>query len=694
MFLLFVTTSNCYASKIKKGYEALEVYNYFEAKRLFEKSTKKHPVAAYFGLSIIYARKDNPFSNLDSAHVMISRSFEAFPRAKLKLKEKYKKYQLDSMQIVSQRANISKLYFERAKNVNSIFGYQDFIDKNKWSIYLDSSVLLRDGLAFEIAMRDGSAKGYLQYIETYPNSAHSKNAKELYHKSNYAEQTEGNSYVEYLNFVKNHPDSPYKDEAEDKIYEFATKTGTEEGYRSFIVEHPTNRNMQKAWVHLYNARLKEKYSSESILAFSKEYPDYPYKADLMKELSMADKVFYPVKSNGFWGFCDKDGNSLIEPQYDGVEWFQEGLTVCRIGDKFGYINKIGQIKIAATFDDALPFNEGHALVELNEQWGLIDRNGEYIIPAKFEDLGELKNGLCYFQEADHYGYFDENGMIRLKANYSEAYDFEEGYAVVSKNDYYGVIDQFGTTFLPFKYDDIFHYQDNFYCASYKGYWGVISLESDTLIPFEYDYIGKPNNGYTIVEMDDEFNFINEKGEEVYDLWKEIYPEHRQLAMFKDGYSKIKFEDGFNLIDTSGAKLFKKEAEDLGLYSSLIAIKNNGLWGFQDVKGKMVIPFTFDYATSFSEGTAIIKTNPFFGLINEEGEFLIGPYQEELKFVNDSLLIAKSVGKYGIIDVEGDTLLNYRYNKIEPISDIIVHLEEGEDVYYYNLKSATFIRREE
>ncbi|MFT4600756.1 MAG: hypothetical protein ACI857_000933 [Arenicella sp.] len=692
--VLFLAGGAAHASKIKKGYEALEIFNYFEAKRLFEKSAKKHPVPSYYGLSIIYSRTDNPFSNLDSAHAMISRSYAAFPFTKLKWKERYKKVRVDSLAIVSQRSNISNLFFERATKVNSVFGYQDFVDRNSWSTYVDSAIFLRDDLAFQLAQQKGSANDYLTYLEAYPNSAHSLNATDLYHETNYAEQTQNNNFVDYVNFVKNYPNSPHLGEAEDRIYQIATKTGSEEAYRTFIIDFPANRNIETAWVHLYNARLKEKYSSESIMAFSNQYPDYPYKVDLMREYNMADKLFYPIKQNGVWGFCDKAGNSLIEPRFEGAEWFSEGLTVFKKGEKFGFINKLGQIKIKPIFDDALPFNEGHALVELNELWGLIDRNGEYIITAQYEDLGELKNGLCYFQEGDNFGYFDENGIVRLKAQYSEAYDFEDGHAIVSKNDYYGVIDEFGTTSLPFKFEDVFHYRDNYYCASYKDYWGVISLDSDTLAPFEYDFIGKPSDGFTIVEMDGEFNFLNDTGAIVFDEWIEIYSGHRQLASFKGGYAKVKFEKGFNLVDSSGAKLFKKEVDNVGDFSSLIAIKKGELWGYRDVTNKLIIDYEYDYAYSFNGKTAIVFKSPFFGLIDVRGIYHIDPYQEELKFINDSTIISKRMGRYGMMNDEGDTLLNYVYNKIEPISDSIVSIEEGNDLFYYNLKSRTFIRKED
>jgi hypothetical protein len=41
-----------------------------------------------------------------------------------------------------------------------------------------------------------------------------------------------------------------------------------------------------------------------------------------------------------WGFIDKTGNIVIQPQFDEIfGGFSEGLALVRIGDKLGYISR-------------------------------------------------------------------------------------------------------------------------------------------------------------------------------------------------------------------------------------------------------------------------------------------------------------------------------------------------------------------
>ena len=55
------------AGKLDVAFEALKIHNYFEAKRLFEKSIKSEPTGGAYGLSLILSNDKNPFYQLDSA---------------------------------------------------------------------------------------------------------------------------------------------------------------------------------------------------------------------------------------------------------------------------------------------------------------------------------------------------------------------------------------------------------------------------------------------------------------------------------------------------------------------------------------------------------------------------------------------------------------------------------------------------
>ncbi len=692
---LIVLSLSVSAGRIKKGFEALEIYNYFKAKNLFEKTLKRHEAASSYGLSVIYQRTDNPFTNIDSAYNFVQRSFNAYNILDLKKKEKYRAFGVDSLSILNQRCLISEDLYRRARSKHTIAGYDLFIQKNDWSDFLDSAIFLRDELAYTNADIQGTSDAYNNFLSLYPNSDFGKSANSKYQNTLYTELTASNSFTSYVEFIENHPKSPYRTDAEDKIFEIYTETGSILSYKNFIYEFPENHNVNKAWKHMYNAHLAGEYTPDRIIEFSAQFPDYPYLDELNEELELINTRFYPIKDQDTWGFVDEDGDVRVKTVYQGVEWFKEGLSVVRINEKYGYINKRGQLEIAAIFDDALDFSEGHAVVEVNEKWGMINRNGEYIVQPEYQDLGNLMDGFAYFQaDNDLYGYFDSKGVVRLKPVYDMAYDFQSGEAIVSTNGYYGLIDEFGTTKIPMKYEDLVEFDEYSFKAKLDGHWGLITLKSDTLLPFEFDYIGNYYDNRAIVEVGFRFNYVDLDGNYLMTEWLDTYAESKQLAVFQNGYAKIKFDKGYNLIDTNGIKVFNQEKEGIGAYGNLISAQKEGDWGYVNEKGKMMIDYQYSNALSFENGTALVEMSPLWGVINENGESIVEPIYESLSYINDTLLLAKRMGTYGLISTKGDTILNFYYVSIEPIDEQVVEVEEGGRVYFFNLISSEFIRKED
>jgi hypothetical protein len=694
ILLSFLLASGAFAGKVKKGYMALEIYNYFEAKRLFEKAMKKETMAASYGLSVIYHRADNPFYDLDSAYANIVRAYGSFPAVNEKKRIRYAAFGIDSLAIVNQREIISGQLFERARNEKTVAALQQFIEMNFWSSHIDSAVYLRDELAFEIADNAGTSEAYHQFVETYPTSYFSDQARSRYDKALYLESTASNTLTAYAEFIRKYPESPYRTDAEDQVFAIFTKTGSVESYEKFIENFPANHNVDMAWRKLYNAHMQNiPYNDGNIAEFVSEFPDYPYKDELEIEMTLAGTSFYPVKQGSKWGYINEWGQMVIPPKYEDAEDFHEGLAMVKSDGKYGYVNKSGKLVIDTDFDDALPFNEGHAVVEQRGKLGMINRNGEFIIPPRYEDLGNLENGLAYFLKDSLYGYFDAKGIERLKPKYTSAEDFEDGRAIVSMDHHYGLIDIFGTTFIPVKYDGLKRYKDDVYLAKHNDYWGLISIKGDTILPFEYAYIGPLQDNRALVEKNGQFNYITPGGKLLLTTWINSYSEFKQLAAFRNGYAKIMVDGKYNLVDTSGMRLFAKPKEGLGDYSSLIANVKAGKWGYINPAGVQVIPFSFTTANSFHGNYAIAGNDPFLGLINKTGLYAVQPFYEELSFLNDTLLIAKSLGNYGVLNVNGDTLLNFVYLSIEPINGKIVRIEQGDQLFYYDLERKKFLRKE-
>lgn len=105
---------------------------------------------------------------------------------------------------------------------------------------------------------------------------------------------------------------------------------------------------------------------------------------------------FPVKVSGKYGYIDKTGKLVINPQFDAAWGFAEGLALVGIGErdtttftlglkaggKYGFIDKTGKYVINPQFDAGCGFSEGLARVRLGDlrtgKWGYVDKTGKYI----------------------------------------------------------------------------------------------------------------------------------------------------------------------------------------------------------------------------------------------------------------------------------------------------------------------------
>lgn len=88
-------------------------------------------------------------------------------------------------------------------------------------------------------------------------------------------------------------------------------------------------------------------------------------------IKSGDLIAYESKDK--WGFCDRDGNPVIEPRFDEARSFSNGFAAVCKADKWGYIIENGELVIDYTFDAAYDFNaSGCVFVSTeNQRWEMI-----------------------------------------------------------------------------------------------------------------------------------------------------------------------------------------------------------------------------------------------------------------------------------------------------------------------------------
>lgn len=142
---------------------------------------------------------------------------------------------------------------------------------------------------------------------------------------------------------------------------------------------------------------------------------------------------FKTKSTQLMGFIDKAGKVVVQPKFQYVSDFNNGLAAAKLNNKYGFIDKKGNFIVANEYDDAKDFENGLSVVNKGNQYGAIDAKGAVVVPLKYKDLYEFKDGLLIFYNDDIYDFYNTKG----KSLFSITIGDDDN--VGSVNNGYGII---------------------------------------------------------------------------------------------------------------------------------------------------------------------------------------------------------------------------------------------------------------
>jgi hypothetical protein len=91
---------------------------------------------------------------------------------------------------------------------------------------------------------------------------------------------------------------------------------------------------------------------------------------------------------------------------------------------------------------------------------------------------------------------------------------------------------------------------------------------------------------------------------------------------------------------------------------MIPVMVDGLWGYADATGSIVLPLQYDYAQPFSNGFAAVAVNGLFGYIDAAGTMMIEPqFVEASAFAAGFAVVKDAKGETMLIDKTGTKVLS-------------------------------------
>ena len=238
---------------------------------------------------------------------------------------------------------------------------------------------------------------------------------------------------------------------------------------------------------------------------------------------------------------------------------------------------------------------------------------------------------AYDPETGLWGYIREDGAWGIEPQWETALSFRNGYAIVDMGeDNYGIIDEVGAYIFEPVYDyvdrgtigfdtwvdnDVYIIYDNSLCGWFDSESGYIS-------GLCWEHVESwDDSPYVIAGVGDKETFVHRA------TGKRLLPlQDMSTYGFYDGYALCIVDDGRDfIVDMEGNIAYLPEGllpDDVYLSEGLLLVEDaNGLHGYVDATGQIVIAPQYDDGGLFQHGYTVVEKNGERLLIDRENRVI-------------------------------------------------------------------------
>lgn len=404
----------------------------------------------------------------------------------------------------------------------------------------------------------------------------------------------------------------------------------------------------------------------------------------------------PVSKDGKVAFVDKNGNLITAFSFDYClnritenNYYLSNCWVVSQNDLIGIINSRGELIVDCQYrtlyagvNNLLALSEdklrsydpasGLIMIDLRKykkaDFDVINGITGNLIASEvdFEVMGHLlRYGSSDIPRARDKYFVNSEGKLLFGKKYRRVYPFSENLACVFTKGYdYVVIDRNGEslTQLPPGFDleqdwysihnwenDFSWYQQNFITGVHDGLlavsrsetdkMGYINMMGELVISCQYDNAEPFSNGLAAVESDNQWFYINKRGDVVFRHPKSLF---KKCRIFKNGVAVGEFEENVldsvskisythAIYDTSGKILLKgtRTLHNIVQYYDncfkyklypVQGICSDGsyIFGYINSNFELVIPYQFSFVEPFKDEFTSVTGEKGCGLLDSYG----------------------------------------------------------------------------
>lgn len=394
------------------------------------------------------------------------------------------------------------------------------------------------------------------------------------------------------------------------------------------------------------------------------------------------------------GLINGRGVQVLPSQYEFITFHRSGLIILQNDGMLGCAKPSGQLLLKPSFSQ-LEYDERQlrgyrngilVFVDFDQEWNIKEEyefkkvktivlDFENPIKPKQDDIDFAsltgENGPAgWFKSPRNkqWGFRRPDSSLRHEPIFTKLNHFTEtGLTVATKSKPFSINELFGDTHLQTQYYVLAETKSGNYIIPPK-HWYIFPQE-----------LGKPEVGYARI-----LRFDGKQQIFLYSKGKTTYKEYRFIDSLLEGRARFAtggyFSGNEDPTDPNNACNKLQFLQFIGLDSMAFPWRRRmryrkeyvqfkySKWGYLAEGGNELIPAKFDFAAPFENGTAIVKYNGKWGVIDRSGAFVIKPQYFRVKRLNhkgkDYFEVFKLEPRFGLLDSTGSTAVYPEYRGME------------------------------
>lgn len=394
------------------------------------------------------------------------------------------------------------------------------------------------------------------------------------------------------------------------------------------------------------------------------------------------------QENDHWGLLNLNNEKITPAVYVslaplGSEYFEAAvIQKLSVFPKKGVINTSGKVVISFNYE-SLQYDGNRFIATQRSRdgfaYGLLDIQEKVVIPIRYLRITPIGT-LRYAVENDKkkMALFADTGRQITGFDIDSISGFKSNKAIIYKDLLRGLINRQGDIMEQADFREIKIHDDGTYSVQTQHKWKVLNNINETILEIKADSVTALSKDLYSVSKSG-YHQLRDANFSIADsAW------YSSISELYDGMMIVGYKNKFGLLDYQAKPKTAFIYDSLLFLRGLIAVKrrfyNQLLWTICDYDGKQKSDHFYEKIATYDEQYLITSYKNYKGILSVSGKEIFPCIYNEIVQIRDNTVSVKFHNQYGILNLNGDWLVGPMNYPLYILKDKLF-LEYQDDITY-------------